>query len=95
MMTLFFRCVTEFIGTFVFLSVIILTGDAIPIAITLGAMLYFTAKISDGHLNPAVSIMLYAKGNIDTLTLCGYILSQVLAGICALLWYNKAYSKIK
>ena len=35
--------------------VIISTGQAIPIGLTLAAMLYLGLKISDGAFNPAVS----------------------------------------
>jgi aquaporin Z len=85
------KLLTEFIGTFLFLSVIILTGEAIPIAIALGAVIFFGAKISGGNYNPAVSTMLFAKGDLDSVTFIGYVISQILGAICALLWYNFAY----
>ena len=50
------KLLTEFVGTFIFLSVIIATGEAFPIAITLAAMILFGGKISGGHLNPAVTL---------------------------------------
>jgi aquaporin Z len=90
---MFIRLITEFIGTFVLLSVIILSGEAIPIAIALGAMIYFGGKISKAHYNPAVSTMLYAKGDIDFFTFITYVIAQLSAGLCAFLWHRYAYNK--
>jgi aquaporin Z len=90
---MFLRLVTEFIGTFVFLSVIILSGEAIPIAIALGAMIYFGGKISQAHYNPAVSTMLFAKGDIDLVTFVTYVIAQILGALSAFMWHSYAYNK--
>lgn len=87
------KLLTEFIGTFVFLSVIILTGEAIPIALSLGTVIFFGGKISGGHFNPAVSTMFFVKGGIDLTTYISYIIVQIFAGLCALYWYKNAYNK--
>ncbi len=78
------KLIVEFIGTFLFLSVILVSGQPLPVAITLAAVLYFGAKTSGGHFNPAVSTMFFAKGDINLNTLLGYVLVQVVAGITAL-----------
>ena len=57
--------IVEFIGTFIFLSVILSVGHAIPIAITIAAIIYFAKNTSGGNLNPAVSIMMYLDGKIS------------------------------
>ena len=49
---------TEFIGTFIFLSVILKTGDALAIGIALASVIYFGGKVSGGNFNPAVSYMM-------------------------------------
>ena len=69
------KLLTEFVGTFIFLSVIIATGEAIPIALTLAAMILFGGKISGGHYNPAVSTMFLVKGDIDMITYMAYIMA--------------------
>ena len=69
----------EFIGTFFFLSVIVLTGNPIAIGVTLAAMIAMSAKISGGHFNPAVSFMMFFNNKIDLVKLILYILVQFAA----------------
>lgn len=87
------KFIAEFIGTFFFLSVILATGEAIPISIALGASIFLTSKISGGNLNPAVSTMLFAKGDLDAPTYIGYVISQVLGGLLALMFYTYTIKK--
>jgi aquaporin Z len=85
----------EMVGTFIFLSCVLCTTSnssessyfLAPIVIMFGivAGLYISSKISGGHLNPAISIMLYFKGGIPLMTTVGYIISQVIGGLLALL----------
>lgn len=82
------KILAEFLGTFFFLSVILATGEAIPIAIALGAAIFLTAKVSGGNLNPAVSTMLFAKGALDAPTFIGYVIAQILGGLAALTFYS-------
>ena len=80
----------EFIGTFVFLSVILRVGEPIPIAIGLLAAIYFGGSISGGHFNPAVSVMMFLKKSLPMNKLLLYIVAQVLGGVAAL-----EFSKLK
>lgn len=73
----------EFIGTFIFMYVIISTGKAIPIAITLGVMIYLGGKISGGAFNPAVSLMLFLNKKIDSISLLYYLIVQFIAAFLA------------
>ena len=81
--------VVEFIGTFVFLYVILATGNFLAIGATLAICIFLGGKISGGNFNPAVTIMLVAakKQNMDTLL--PYIAAQVLGGLAALALYQK------
>ena len=74
----------EFVGTFIFLSVIVLTGSPLAIGATLTTLIYFAINMSGGHFNPAVTIMtLYNKGMaVDTAS--GYIVAQIIGGIGAI-----------
>lgn len=83
-----FDLIVEFIGTFVFLSVILTVGQPIPIVVALLAAIYFGGHISGGHFNPAVSTMFLAKGAISIEKYIGYVLAQVLGGLLALMFYN-------
>ena len=80
--------ITEFIGTFVFLAVIITLGQPIPSVIGLLAAIYLGGHISGGHFNPAVSTMMFAKGDITVERYIGYVAAQVLGGLAALLWWQ-------
>tara|TARA_B100000035_G_C20873049_1_gene497105 strand:- start:5 stop:274 length:270 start_codon:yes stop_codon:yes gene_type:complete len=78
----------EFVGTFIFLSVIVSVGKPLPIAIALAAVIYFGGAISGGHFNPAVSVMMFLNKMITMPTLVGYVVAQVLGGVVALYFYN-------
>ncbi len=85
----------EFVGTFVFLSVILSTANPIAIAVTLLAMIYFGGEISGGHFNPAVSIMFWSKGGLATNDAIIYIIAQILGGVCAYLFFDKVVRNLK
>lgn len=90
------KILVEFIGTFIFLFVILqsslyqISGSSAlqPFVIAIGllvAILMF-GSVSGGHFNPAVSVMLYIKGdnNVSDITkLLGYIAIQILGGVAA------------
>jgi aquaporin Z len=82
------KIITEFVGTFIFLSVILATGDPFAIGLSLAVAIYFGIKVSGGHFNPAVSIMMYFKKAINDKELACYIISQVLGGIVALNFFK-------
>jgi aquaporin Z len=81
----------EFLGSFIFFSVILSVvanptiGSIGPIAISVGLLtaIYFGGSISGGHFNPAVSLMMLVKGNITSDVFFLYILAQVFGGLIA------------
>lgn len=78
----------EFIGTFIFLSVILMSGNPIAIGIALVAAIYFGGKVSGGHFNPAVSLMMFLNNKINVERMGLEMLSQFLGGIAALYYYK-------
>jgi aquaporin Z len=56
-------------------------GVAIAFGLTVVTMVYAIGHISGCHLNPAVSIGLWAGGRFDKKELLPYIIAQVLGGI--------------
>lgn len=83
------KLIAELLGTFLLVSVILTTGKAIPIGLTLITIIFLIGNISGGHVNPVVSAIMYLKGSIQ-LYECGlYIVVQLLGGLFALLWYSK------
>ena len=93
--------IVEFIGTFVFLSVIINTTNVnkndplalVSIAVALLAVIYFGGRVSGGHFNPAVSFLFrFADPTFTDNKLMGYIAAQ-LAGAYAAGFFNKLVVK--
>jgi len=92
---------SEILGTFIFLSVIIITVSNkvsdnmawLKIGLALGVAILLVGGISGGHLNPAVSTMFYMNGNIDFMTLLYYIIAQLIGATLAYLFYYYYYYK--
>ena len=88
MLNNFWNYIVEFIGTLIFMYVIIANGEAIPIGLTLAVAIYFGGKISGGAFNPAASTMFYYQDKIDFTQFCGYIVVQLVAALCAYYFYS-------
>jgi glycerol uptake facilitator-like aquaporin len=80
--------VVEFLGTLVFLYVILATGHFAAIGAALALMIYLGGPISGGNFNPAVTVMLVLAKKQKMETLLPYIVAQVAGGIVALQLYN-------
>ena len=85
----------EFLGTFIFLSVILKVGEPLPIVVALAAVIYWGGSISGGHFNPAVSIMMFLKGNKNILTTLLYITCQIIGAIVAFYYVTKVIKDSK
>ena len=51
----------EFLGTFLFVLSILVTGNAVVIGATLALIVWLLSKISGGHVNPAVTLAFFLK----------------------------------
>lgn len=72
----------EFLGTLLLvLSILASGGNALFIGLTLSLAIFFTGKISGGHINPAVSVAMYVRGRLSAEELAGYVLAQCLGGV--------------
>lgn len=78
----------EFIGTFLFLSVIVHTGSPLAIGAALSFLIYLGIDISGGHFNPAVTIMTLFNKGIALDTASGYIIAQIVGGLLAVTVFN-------
>jgi glycerol uptake facilitator-like aquaporin len=93
---MFAEVFAEGLGTFFFLGVILASGgNVLTIAIGLAAAVYLVSQFSGAHLNPAVSIMLFAKGDVTVVKTVLYIVAQVVGGLLALLWYKNTTGLMK
>ena len=86
----------EFLGSFIFFSIILAVVsdpsiNVVAIPVGLLAAIYFGGKISGGHFNPAVSLMMYLKGKINAVLTLIYMMSQVIGAVAAVLLSNYLY----
>ena len=58
-----------------------LLGISLAFGLTVLSMAYAVGSVSGAHLNPAVSIGLWAGGRLDADQLPGYIISQIAGGL--------------
>ena len=96
----------EIVGTFIFLSVIITSGHAtsrcadaltwIKIGLALSVAILLVGAVSGGHLNPAVSVMLYLNKDIDVEALVVYIIGQLIGAVLAYFYdvYLQKYHRV-
>lgn len=82
--------IAEFIGAFFFiLAIFISGGNAIAVGTALAIVVFLTASISGGHINPAVSLAMRLNGALTNQELVGYALAQLLGGTGAYLAFSK------
>ena len=80
------KCTAEFLGCMMFHFIGSLSGTAVGNAVALMSIVYFTAKLSGAHLNPALTIMFSMLGHTNPIVLCFYVASQILGAIFGALW---------
>lgn len=89
----------ELLGTFFFLSVIIVTinntkkdyfkGDSwIKVGLALAIAICLVGNISGANLNPAISIMLYLNDQLSLENLGIYVVAQILGAVLALAFFK-------
>lgn len=82
------KLLVEFLGTLLFLYVILSIGTPLAIGLALTLVIIIGGKISGGHFNPAVSIMMTMAGKLSKNDLPLYIVAQTLGGLLALKLYK-------
>lgn len=81
--------ISEFSATFLLvLSILITNGNVLFVGITFMGLLILTEKVSGGHLNPAVSLAMYAKKKYSLTNILMYIASQIGGGLLSVYIYN-------
>ena len=88
MAPLFLSAAVEFVGTFLFLSAILISGNPWIIGAALAILIYIGIDVSGGHYNPAVTLMSLYNKDIVTSTAVAYIIAQISGGILAAVVYK-------
>ena len=82
------KLLVEFLGTLFFLFIIISTGNALAIGAALAIAILVGGKISGGHYNPAVTVMMTAAGKLPAKETIPYIVAQIAGGLVAFELYK-------
>jgi aquaporin Z len=78
------RYVAEFVGTMVFLTIILKSGgDKYVVVAGLLAAILLMGAVSGGHFNPAVSAMSFMRGDLGQTDLVAYVIAQLLGAYAA------------
>lgn len=81
------KCAVETVGTYFLASTIALSlvkaGSLAPLAIglSLTVMIYAFGHISGAHFNPAVTLAVFIRGNIDWLSAIAYVVAQFVGAL--------------
>ena len=78
------KFIVEFLGTLFFLYVILATNNPLAIGLALTVAIMAGGKVSGGHFNPAVSVMMAAAGKLPMKNLLPYVIAQIAGGLAAL-----------
>jgi len=83
------KYLAEFLGTMLLLTCILASsGNSIVVGSALAVAVYFTASISGGHINPAVSLAMYVNKKLSLKDLFMYVAVQLAGGVSAVFLYN-------
>lgn len=78
----------EALGTFLLVLSVLTSGNWLVIGLTLAAILWLVGDISGGHVNPAITLVMYMNGSFTSVLALQYVLAQVVGGLSALYTYR-------
>lgn len=78
------RYVIELLGTFFVVLAVSLTENPIAIGFMYLSMLYFGARVSGAHYNPAITQALWLRGKFPTHLLMPYVGAQFIGALLAI-----------
>ena len=82
------KLLAEFLGTLFFCSVALLSGNPLAAALTLTVMTYTLGYVSGGHFNPAVSVAVWMRGQLDRADMFRYAAAQTVGAIAGFMLYK-------
>lgn len=78
------KYLAEFVGTMFFVLVVLSSSNPLVVGAGLALAVMVTAKVSGGHLNPAISVAMSVAKKMPSNDLLPYIVAQVAGGLVAL-----------
>lgn len=78
------KYLAEFVGTMFFVLVVLSSSNPLVIGAGLAVAAMVTGKVSGGHLNPAISVVMSVAKKMPSNDLLPYIAAQVAGGLVAL-----------
>lgn len=69
-------------------------GVALAHGLVLTAVIYGAWHLSGSHLNPAVTVSLWATGHVKTLSAVGYIIAQLIGSVVAALFLKVVFAGV-
>lgn len=82
------KLLAEFIGTLFFCTVALLAGNPLAAAGVLAVLTYSLGYVSGGHFNPAVSLAVWLRGQLDRADFLRYCAAQAAGAIAAVLLHR-------
>jgi glycerol uptake facilitator-like aquaporin len=80
--------IAEAVGSFIFFAIILTKGEPVMVAVGLLVGILIATIASQGHLNPAITLIAYMEGKVSGDESIGYICAQIVGAIAAVQWYN-------
>ena len=77
------KYITEFIGTFFLVFIVLLTGEPFVIGSVLMVMVFAGGHISGAHYNPAVTLAVLIRGKISSSDAMTYMIVQIAGATAA------------
>jgi len=84
-----YKYLVEFSASLFFVYIILATSNPLAIGAALSFVILLVGNISQGYVNPSVSIVMASAGKLPINELVPYCVAQILGGLVALEVYKR------
>lgn len=78
------KLLAEALGTCLLVLSVLASGNWAVIGATLAIVLWLIGDISGGHVNPAITLVMYMNGSFSASACIQYVAAQTIGGLAAL-----------
>ena len=89
-----YQYLAEFLGSAVFVYIVLATGNPLAIGATFALLLLVSSAAGTVTINPTVTIALASAGKIPAESLVPYCISQIMGGLVGLEIYKRMKASI-